>query len=344
MGSPISPVIANFYMEDYEKAALESAQLKPRCWFRYVDDIFVIWQHGPDKLKDFLHYLNGIHQSIHFIMETESEGHFPFLHLDIYRRPGGSLGHKVYRKPTHTNLYLNAKSHHHPSNKQAVLSTLIHRARALCDEDILQAELVFLKDIFKENGYKDRQVHRVLNCRRHLPQPDNKPRSVAFLPFFGTVFNRISRVLTQYNIKSVGLPHMKLSSLLRPVKDLLGLRTPGVYRIPCECGRVYIEQTGRSVDIRLKELQRHITLEHPDESAIAEHSIDQRHRIQFHNSSILASKTRYMDRIVNEAIEIELNPYNFNREGGFCLRKPLIGSLKLSRHDPRAICDSVRHS
>jgi hypothetical protein len=51
MGSPLSPVIANFYMEEYEKAALESALLNPRCWFRYVDDTFVIWQHCPDKLK-----------------------------------------------------------------------------------------------------------------------------------------------------------------------------------------------------------------------------------------------------------------------------------------------------
>jgi hypothetical protein len=137
MGSPLSHVIANYYMEDYEKAALESAPLKPRCWFRYVDDTFVIWLHGSDKPKDFLHHLNGIHQSIQFTMETESEGHLPFLDLDIYRRPDGSLRHKVYHKPIHTNLYLNAKSHHHPSNKQAVLSTLRHRARALCDEDSL---------------------------------------------------------------------------------------------------------------------------------------------------------------------------------------------------------------
>jgi hypothetical protein len=97
MGSPPSPVIANFYMEEYEKAALDLAPLKPRCWFCYVDDTFVIWQHGPDKLKDFLHHLNSIHQSIQFTMETESEGYLPFLDLDIYRRPDGSLGHKVYR-------------------------------------------------------------------------------------------------------------------------------------------------------------------------------------------------------------------------------------------------------
>jgi hypothetical protein len=101
------------------------------------------------------------------------------------------------------------------------------------------------------------------------------------------------------------------------------------------------------VDIRLKEHQRHIRLEHPDKSAVAEYSIDQGHRIQFHNSSILATKTRYMDHIIRQAIEIELHPYNINRESGFYLSKswkPLIGSLKLSGHDPRTLGDAVPHS
>jgi hypothetical protein len=54
-----------------------------------------------------------------------------------------------------------------------------------------------------------------------------------------------------------------------------------------------------------------------------------------------------MDRIVREAIEIELHLYNIDREGGFCLIKswkPLIGSLKLSVHEGRTLGDAVPHS
>jgi hypothetical protein len=163
----------------------------------------------------------------------------------------------------------------------------------------------------------------------------------------GTTLAVTRRVLARHNIKSVGLPNMKLSSLLRPVKDRLGLRTPGVYRIPCECVRVYTGQTGNSMDIRLKAHQRHIRLELQDKSAVTEHNIDQGQRIQFHNSSILATKTRYMDRIVREAIEIELHTYNVNREDGFFLSKwwkPLIGSLKFPGHDPRTLGYAVPHS
>jgi hypothetical protein len=225
----------------------------------------------------------------------------------------------VYNKPTHTNLNLNAKSHYHPFNKQAILSTLVHKARALCDEDSLQAKLVFLRDVFKQNGYNDHQIHRSLNRHPHLDQLDNRPNSVTFLPIVGTIFKQISRVLVQHNISSVGLLHMKLSSLLHPVKDHLELRTPGVYRIPRECGKVYILQTGRSVDIRLKEHQRHIQLELLYMLVIAEHSIDQGHCIQFHITSSPAMNTRYIDRIVREAIEIEL-PLQYQQREGLLLQ------------------------
>jgi hypothetical protein len=97
-----------------------------------------------------------------FTMEMERDSNLPFLDIDIYRRPSGSLGHKVCRKHTHTNLCLNCSSHHLPLNKHAILSTLVHRARVLCDQDSLHVELVFMGDIFRQNSYTNWQIHKTL--------------------------------------------------------------------------------------------------------------------------------------------------------------------------------------
>jgi hypothetical protein len=179
---------------------------------------------------------------------------------------------------------------------------------SLYDQVSLHAELVFLKDVFRQNCYNDRQIHRVFNCRQKISQPEDNQDSVAFLPYVGTIFNRISRMLSRHNIKSVGLPPKKVSGFLRPVIDNLGVRTPGVYRISCECAKLYIGQTGRSVDTRLKEHQRYIRPEHPDKSAVAKHTVDLGQRIQFHETSILATKTRCMDGIVRESLRLSSIP------------------------------------
>jgi hypothetical protein len=64
MGSPISPVIAIFYVEDFEKKALANATHQPAWWYSYVEDSFVIWPHGQEKITEFLDHLNGINNSI----------------------------------------------------------------------------------------------------------------------------------------------------------------------------------------------------------------------------------------------------------------------------------------
>jgi hypothetical protein len=155
-----------------------------------VKDTF-IWPHGPDKLNEFLNHLNSVHQCIPFTMETKRRCHLPFLDIDIYRRPHSSLGHRMYKyyKPTCTNLYLNARSQHHSPNKQAVLSTLVHRVKALCDKDSLHADFVFLRYDFRHNSYEDRQIHIVLNHHSNISKLDNKPSSVAFLQYDGPIFN-----------------------------------------------------------------------------------------------------------------------------------------------------------
>jgi hypothetical protein len=62
MGLPLSPLIANFFMEEYDEDALNRATHKLHCWFQYTDDTLVIWPHGPQELGKFLLHLNSIPQ------------------------------------------------------------------------------------------------------------------------------------------------------------------------------------------------------------------------------------------------------------------------------------------
>jgi len=63
--------------------------------------------------------------------------------------------------------------------------------------------------------------------------------------------------------QNFGLLPRKISNFVCPVKENLGLRTPGVYSVPCKCGQVYIGKTCRSIKTRIKEHHWYIQLGQP---------------------------------------------------------------------------------
>ena len=64
MGSPVSAVIANIFMEDFEEHAIANAIYKPKIWKRYVDDTFTILDR--DQVDGFLQHLNNQQTTIRF--------------------------------------------------------------------------------------------------------------------------------------------------------------------------------------------------------------------------------------------------------------------------------------
>ena len=130
MGSPVSPVNAIIYMEYFESLAIPSSLTLIKWWFRYVDDV-----HGAtrkDQVNKLQEHLNSTDWHIKFTIELPGIDGLPFL--DILTKPSpNSIESTVYRKPTHTDRYLDYNSNHPISPKLSVIHTLIHRAKyVLC--------------------------------------------------------------------------------------------------------------------------------------------------------------------------------------------------------------------
>ncbi|GJQ70969.1 hypothetical protein Trydic_g885 [Trypoxylus dichotomus] len=69
-----------------ETRALDTAKYKPRLWRRCVDDTFIIWTDGKDKLRDFLSHPNSIHPKIKFSMEIENRNQLPFIDVLVIKK------------------------------------------------------------------------------------------------------------------------------------------------------------------------------------------------------------------------------------------------------------------
>ncbi len=47
-------------MQDYEEKWVYTYYLQPLQWWRYIDDIILIWTHGLDELKQSIDYLKNV--------------------------------------------------------------------------------------------------------------------------------------------------------------------------------------------------------------------------------------------------------------------------------------------
>ena len=79
---------------------------------------------------------------------------------------------------------------------------------------------------------------------------------------------------------------------------------PGVYRIPCERGEVYIGETGRNLTTRQKEHPDCCRKRQIEKSSVAKHAWEKDHRILWKDCTLVAPVRNYYSRKVRESIEI----------------------------------------
>ena len=118
-----------------------------------MDDTFVI--HKEVNKQDFLQHINSVDPAIKFTVEDNKEdGSIPFLDTIVKPEENGGLSITVYRKPTHTDQYLQWDSHHNLSAKFSVINTLSHRAKTVCSNpELLKQEKEHLRKALTQCKY-----------------------------------------------------------------------------------------------------------------------------------------------------------------------------------------------
>ena len=161
VGSPVSPIVANLYVECFERKALGSASNTSQVWFRFVDDTWVTEQQAHKQA--FLDDINSIDPAIKYTVEgTQGNWAIPFLDTLITLCADNSLSITVYHKPTHNDQYLPWDSHHSLSTKCSASGTLNHMAKTVCTgPELLQRELQHFEKALVKCKYAHWAINRV---------------------------------------------------------------------------------------------------------------------------------------------------------------------------------------
>ena len=119
IGTKFAPPHAILFMTDLEERILENIELQPSIWWKYIDDIFFIWEHGEDSLKKFIETLNAFHPTIKFKAEWSREK-INFLDVNVRLR-NRQLETDLHIKPTDTYQFLDSTSCHPYHCKKSIV-------------------------------------------------------------------------------------------------------------------------------------------------------------------------------------------------------------------------------
>ena len=183
-----------------------------------MDDTFTVLQEYD--VEEFTEHINSIDPHIKFTIKPEKDSKLPFMDLCTHILNDGSMKITIYMKPTHTDQYLNFKSHHPLTHKRSVVHTLTYREEwALAPPP---------------------------SSAKRPPSTNNPRRPILELPNVSGLSEQLGRIYKSHNIHIYQKPANILRSMVLHHKD----KTPKehlcgtIYNITCniDSSHTYIEK------------------------------------------------------------------------------------------------------
>lgn len=249
MGRKFAPNYANLFMAQWEKEALLKSLLQPECYFRFLDDIFIVWPHSEKDFWSFFNLLNSHHPTIKLKATIHNQS-VDFLDVTVFKgknfKTKRTLDTKVYFKPTDSHQLLHKNSFHPKHTFKAIIKSQIIRFHRICNNksDFEEACTTMFKAL-KPRGYSCRflryiksQTLKELNPPKPTlngcsPCNENKCKTCPFITN--------SKYIKDSKDKTV------------EIKSKMNCQTPSViYSIQCKSCKIrYVGQSSTSTHERL---------------------------------------------------------------------------------------------
>ncbi|XP_044184248.1 uncharacterized protein LOC122964605 [Acropora millepora] len=175
IGTRMAPSYANIFMDRLERRLIKNAEVKPRIWWRYIDDIFIVWTEGEEKLRKFIDYLNSAHETIKFTYKW-SKHEIDFLDVKVLNE-SGMLETDVFIKPTDSHQYLHSSSCHPGACKRSIPFAQAMRLRRICSKSAYfekrAGEIVrFLMERCYRKAYVEGQIDKAISSLKAAIKAD----------------------------------------------------------------------------------------------------------------------------------------------------------------------------
>ena len=159
IGTKFAPPYPVLFIAASEEKILNKAKKKPNVWCRYIDNIFFIWEHGEESIKEFLNEINSFHRTIKFKADWSKEK-VNFLVAEVTLN-NGVLSTDLFVKPTDTHQFLDPTSFHpYHCIKGIPYSQTLRLNRICSDNNNFDKRCNNLESWLLEKGYSEKMIRK----------------------------------------------------------------------------------------------------------------------------------------------------------------------------------------
>ena len=153
----LPPPYACLFMDKIETAFIETQELQPLLWFRYIDNIFLIWTHGEQELQTFLCSLNEFHTDIKFTDESSKES-ITFLDLKVSVKNSKIITDLCVKSTDRYQYLYYFSTHQNHINRFVVFSQIPRISRLYSYEENFIKHKTNMKSWLLKIEYPDRSI------------------------------------------------------------------------------------------------------------------------------------------------------------------------------------------